>query len=522
MAHQETTTAAPDMPPAMAEIKKQSVDEVLAEMNRMPLFMTTLDETDGEGGENVLLEAMKALAYEGTRYEVAENFRQQGNECARAKQWNDAKEFYDKALAALKGPQRKPDPEADAEGGKVIEVELDEEEEAKKEKVVEEASYVNRALCNLEKSKLPTFDISLRAPFAPEGKSTGISPCNNTRIAPEETSAQPPTAPYMYMRTGNQRARRLDGCIYCPLDRSTTYNEQSAPSLLARMPSLSHRICHSPSRFSLATSVFQLPHVEQNHKLAVRFRKANDMLTTEPENYRSCINDCASTLRLNPTNIKAYYRSGTACLALDKLPEAKDACELGLKLDVSNAPLKALAEKIQKRSDYIAKVEKDRIAREEKAASERATLDLALKARNVTVRTTTDDAPDLEDAKIHLENTLDPSSPLSYPCLLLYPAHSQSDFVKAFNEHQTLPEHLDYIFPLPWDEDNEYTVDSVEAYMETAAGGLIKVGKKMALHKVLGSGKVVVSDGLVRISVVPKGKSAAWIEEFKKRRGTTA
>src|SRR5690242_1617264 len=155
-------TAAPDMPPAMAEIKKQSVDEVLAEMNRMPLFMTTLDGTDGDGGENMLLEAMKALAYEGTRYEVAENFRQQGNDCARAKQWNDAKEFYDKAIAALKGPQRKPDPDADAEGGKVIEVELDEEEEVKKEKVVEEACYVNRALCNLEKSKLPT---SSRLPF---------------------------------------------------------------------------------------------------------------------------------------------------------------------------------------------------------------------------------------------------------------------------------------------------------------------------------------------------------------------
>jgi hypothetical protein len=142
-----------DLPPAMAEIKSQSVDEVLAEMNRMPLFMTTLDETDGEGGENMMLEALRAMAYEGTRAEIAENFRQQGNECARAKQWTDAKEFYDKAIAALKAPQSKPDPEAEGPG--VIEVELDEQEEAKKEKVTEEACYVNRALCNLEKSKLP-------------------------------------------------------------------------------------------------------------------------------------------------------------------------------------------------------------------------------------------------------------------------------------------------------------------------------------------------------------------------------
>lgn len=167
MAQQQNQSAqavSADMPPAMAEIKSQSAEEVLAEMNRMPLFMTTMDETDGEGGENMMLEALKALAYEGTRYEIAENFRQQGNECARAKQWTNAKEFYDKAIAALKGPQSKPDPEADAESGKIIEVEVDEEEEAKKEKVVEEACYVNRALCNLEKSKLLTFGISLRAP----------------------------------------------------------------------------------------------------------------------------------------------------------------------------------------------------------------------------------------------------------------------------------------------------------------------------------------------------------------------
>jgi hypothetical protein len=143
--------ASAELPPAMAEVKSQSVDDLLKEMNRMPIFMTSLDETDGEGGENLALEALKAMAYEGTRAEIAENFRQQGNECARAKQWTDAKEFYDKAIAALKGPQNNPDP--DAEGPDVIPVELDEKEEAEKERVIAEAVYVNRALCNLEKSK---------------------------------------------------------------------------------------------------------------------------------------------------------------------------------------------------------------------------------------------------------------------------------------------------------------------------------------------------------------------------------
>lgn len=154
MAQNDQNVPAPqpsaDMPPAMAEVKSQAVDDLLKEMNRMPLFMTSLDETDGEGGDNMALEALKALAYEGTRAEIAENFRQQGNDCARTKQWSNAKEFYTKAIAALKGPQTHRG--SDAAGPGVIDDELDEQEEANKERSIAEAVYVNRALCNLEKS----------------------------------------------------------------------------------------------------------------------------------------------------------------------------------------------------------------------------------------------------------------------------------------------------------------------------------------------------------------------------------
>lgn len=219
--------------------------------------------------------------------------------------------------------------------------------------------------------------------------------------------------------------------------------------------------------------------------------------------------------------MKAFYRSATACLALDKLPEAEWACNRGLATDPANAPLQALQAKITARKQYVASVEAGRRAREEKAASERATLTLALKARNIMTRST-ETPPDLEDAAMKLQDPMDPSSLLTFPVILLYPTDSQSDFVKAFSEREKLEEHLDYIFPLPWDEKHEYTVENVEAYMETTAGGLIKVGKKMTLGKVLGSGKTEVVDGLVRISVVPKDKAAGWIEEFKKRRGKTA
>jgi hypothetical protein len=217
-------------------------------------------------------------------------------------------------------------------------------------------------------------------------------------------------------------------------------------------------------------------------------------------------------------NVKAFYRSGTACLALDKLAEAADACDRGLALDPSNVPLKALKTKIATRRAYVESVEKARKERETRIASEKLTLQLALKARNILTRKT-DVQPDLEDAELKLENPLDPSSTLTFPVILLYPTHSQSDFIKAFSEREKLGEHLDYIFPLPWDEKHEYTPEGVEAYMETSAGGLIKVGKKMTLGKVLGSGKPEIVDGLATISVVPKDRAADWIEEFKKRKG---
>lgn len=143
----ESVTAA--LPPTRQKAQEMSVDELMKEMNRVPLFMTSLDETDGEGGENVMLEAIKALAHEGIKVEVAENFRTQGNEAARERLWSDAREFYTKAIGTLRGTITTTEVEHHP-NHKVIEI--DDEAEAKKEREIEEACLANRALCNLEMS----------------------------------------------------------------------------------------------------------------------------------------------------------------------------------------------------------------------------------------------------------------------------------------------------------------------------------------------------------------------------------
>lgn len=222
---------------------------------------------------------------------------------------------------------------------------------------------------------------------------------------------------------------------------------------------------------------------------------------------------------MNPRNIKAWYRSASACLALDKIPQAADACARGLEVDATNAPLKTLSDKIEKRKEHLAALERARREREERQQAEANALQTALKQRGIRTRTTAH-APEMEDATIKLESVLDPSSILSFPVVLLYPVHLQTDFIKSFRENETLADHLAYILPLPWDEQAEYKPQDVECYIETAAGGLIKAGKKLALLKFLEGGKVEVVDGLVRINVVPKAHTASWIEEFKKRKKT--
>ncbi|QSS66546.1 TPR repeat protein [Histoplasma capsulatum] len=365
---------APPMPPGMASVKSHTAEEIFDMMNKTPLFMTDLSKaTDGDE-ENIGLEAMRALQYEGTRAEVAQGFRESGNQVTRQKKWADGKEFYTKAIAVLTDDNKWEKGE-DPEGDRI------------KEREIAEACYTNRALCNLEL-----------------------------------------------------------------------------------------------------------------------------------KNYRSTTLDCASALKLNPKNVKAYYRSTCALFALDKIPQAEDTCARGLALDPPNKPLQTMSAKISARKSALEEIAAKRRAEEERARKEKLLLNSALRAREIRVRNS-DQPPELEDAVIHLSpDPLSPKSTLVFPTVFLYPLEAQSDFVKAFAETETIGDQLSYIFPLPWDSRQEYKLESVECFMETAAGGLIKVGKKMPLLKILEGGKVEVVDGLVKINIVPTGKSKQWIEEMKARK----
>lgn len=240
------------------------------------------------------------------------------------------------------------------------------------------------------------------------------------------------------------------------------------------------------------------------------------------QNYRSCTLDCAAVIRLNPQNVKAYYRSAKALLALSKISEADDVCARGLALDPSNSALKAVAEQIIAKNAAVQAKKQKELEREQQKRKEEMLLQAALKARGIRVRKTKQ-PPEMEDARVQLvPDPSDPTSELVFPTVLLYPLHLQSDFIKDFGETETLGSRLAHILaePAPWDRGREYTYTGVECYMETLTGGLIKVGKNITLLKVLGGGNVEVVDDVVKIFVVPKAKGEAWIKDFKAKKAS--
>ncbi|KAL8773839.1 MAG: hypothetical protein Q9209_001269 [Squamulea sp. 1 TL-2023] len=419
-----SSSTTPSLPPAMDSVRSHTADDIVQMMKRMPLFMTNLDEAAGADGEdneeNIELEALRALQYEGTRAEVALGFKERGNEMVAEKRWKDAKEFYTKGIVALKHVPN----DGGSSDGSI--------EEREKEKKIEEACYVNRALCNLELSTAPL------------------------------------------------------SCLH------------SAPSYLA------FRAC-----------------LKTNTNLG---------------NYRFTLNDTAHVLTLQPANAKAHYRSSLALFALSKLDLAFDTCDRGLALtsptltstNIATKPssehlaFRTLKEKIVKAKEESDAKEKRRISAEERKKKEQLTLSAAITARGIKVRWTAK-PPDMEDAKIHLEpDPISPTSQIYFPVLMLYPTHGESDFVKSVAETETFAELLRTVLGerMPWDVEGEYILDGTgwDVFMETATGGMIKIGRKMRLLDVLAEGKVEVVDGVVRVYVVPRHRVDRWIEEMKARK----
>ncbi|KAL8663163.1 MAG: hypothetical protein Q9202_004095 [Teloschistes flavicans] len=490
----------------MDSVRSHTADEIVQMMKKTPLFMTHLDDTADGQEENIQIEALKALQYEGSRAEIALGFKERGNEMVAEKRWGDAKEFYTKGIAALKVPATQVEASASED---------EQRKEREKERKLEEACYVNRALCNLELRMSPHPLQSLVHSFTPPRLSSQNPPPNTkpqTHIPHTKENPQTDPKRTTQLKTENFRSTLLDTRHTLLLNPSNTKAHYRAALALLSLSSSSSTT--SPSSPAAAA--------------AARFTEALDL-----------VHRAMALTNPSRTSTNIAHK-----------PSAEHAAFTTLR-----------ARLLAAQTAHAALTTKHTSAQERTRAAMLAR-NAALHARGIRVRVTPH-PPDLEDAGIVLQpagvGEATAAGELWFPVLVLYPCHARSDFLKAVAERSTWGEVLETVLPVEWDVAGEYLLLSgggggggveggggggagggkgkgdrgkgdreaeggkgkgVECFLETReGGGMMKVGRKVTLLDVLKGGKVEVVDQVVTVFVVPRARVSGWVEEMKARHG---
>ncbi|KAH3902164.1 related to Hsp70/Hsp90 co-chaperone CNS1 [Saccharomycodes ludwigii] len=243
----------------------------------------------------------------------------------------------------------------------------------------------------------------------------------------------------------------------------------------------------------------------------------------ELKNYRKCINDSKKSLEYNPKNIKAYYRIGKALFYIDKLEESTEAINFGLKFDPENKPLQSLLLNVNKKKIEKEASKKQTLAHLKEIERQEELLKASLDVRRFTNINTSHPADILKEAKMYLEEKDVVDSQLIFPAVVLYPTTDEFDFIAETGELSTPNELLQLVMQRPQEYFQQsghenFSVKNLQVFMETEAGGLVKVGKNMTFHDILKTEKPVIPlfDRSLRVYFVPKQESAEWLNNWDK------
>jgi tetratricopeptide (TPR) repeat protein len=212
------------------------------------------------------------------------------------------------------------------------------------------------------------------------------------------------------------------------------------------------------------------------------------------KNWGHVRDESLKALEFNKNNVKAWYRLAKAHQMLKNWEEAGDAIESGLAVEgeSDNRDLKKLENQLED------KVRKARRARQQR---ERARAERVVRVKDVwkhckssgirlgrvpLVATVTDEEDEGDEADESRWNnhyphtgrlpTRSPTGEWFWPCMFVYPSHSQSDFIESFGESEMIALRMAEMFPeledrggetaVPWDYNNEFVCSSLAVYFE--------------------------------------------------------
>lgn len=364
------------------------------------------------------------------------------------KRWGDAKEFYTKGIAALKSA-----PASQVEGPAS---EDEQRKEREKERNLEEACYVNRALCNLE----------LRMSFTPPPSHlSSPNPQSPKPLKKPETqlTPHPPTSTENYRSTLHDTQHTLH---LNPTSQKSLYRASLALLALSALPT-------TP------------PTTSETHLTTAIDLVARGIALTSPTLTSTNISSPPSPQNTAFTTLRARLLAAQSLLQTTaRKRETQEEAKRREKM-VLNAALHARGIRVR--------------------FTDRGGGGPDLEDAGICLR------PDPGSA---MSEVWFPVLVL-YPChgrsdflKGVGETSSWGEVVGTVLEEQ----------PLDWDVEGEYILGGVQCFVETKEGGVMKVGMKVRLLDVLAGGKVEVVDQVVRVFVVPRGRLEGWVAEMKARK----
>ncbi|KAG7370282.1 hypothetical protein IV203_028028 [Nitzschia inconspicua] len=225
------------------------------------------------------------------------------------------------------------------------------------------------------------------------------------------------------------------------------------------------------------------------------------------KNWGFCKSDSDKALTFNDQNVKAWFRKAKAHQMLFEWEEAGNAIDRGLAVESDNKDLQKLSQLLQDkvRKARLGRQKRERIRAERvahvkqvwKHCNASSGSSSIIKLGRVALVASVSDDDDYDDTAEsaesresrwhhHFPHTGVLPSPngssssssdqqWTWPCLFLYPSHSQSDFVEKFAEEEMLAVRMAEMFPeveegdetaMPWDYNQEFQCSNLAVYFE--------------------------------------------------------
>lgn len=184
-------------------------------------------------------------------------------------------------------------------------------------------------------------------------------------------------------------------------------------------------------------------------------------------NLGKALDDATQSVRLQPRNVKGWFRAAKSSLGLQKLDECVEFCRHGLSVEEDNKDLKALLKAANKALDRRAdQLRHDEAAKVKVSAYLREIEKRQLKLGPPTMGT--------GERMPELSTDVTNVNAMKYWVLFVYPESMQTDVIESFDERSTFADQLDDMFgahapPLEWDSSGNYARQRVELYYQTNA-----------------------------------------------------